>query len=196
MTTGQAALVAAGIMAPAALFAALGALASQLAPTRRSAQALAGGVLAVAVFLRIAADIGHGVGWLRWATPIGWVEQLRPVTGATPAVLGLFAVATAAVVAVTAVIARRRDIGSSVLRPRAVVPSRTTLLGSPTEAALRSELPSLLAWLVGRGSARLRARRLRAQRHHRDPQGVDPHLRPRTSPPPPAIWRPCSRSSR
>jgi ABC-2 type transport system permease protein len=151
MTRGQAALVAAGIMAPAVLYAALGALASQIAPTRRSAQALAGGVLAVSVFLRIAADIGHGVGWLRWATPIGWVEQLRPVTGADPAVLGLYALATAAVVAVTALLARRRDIGSSLLRPRAVVPSRTTLLGSPTEAALRSELPSLLAWLIGAG---------------------------------------------
>ncbi len=151
MTAGQVALVAAGIAAPAAVFAALGALASQIAPTRRSAQAGAGGALAVAVFLRIAADLGHGIGWLRWVTPIGWVEQVRPVTAAEPAVLGLFAVAAAAIAGVTALVARRRDVASSILRPRDVVPSRTTLLASPAQAALRAEVPSLLAWLVGAG---------------------------------------------
>ncbi len=151
MTAGQALLVATGIAAPAAVFATLGTLASQIAPTRRAAQALAGGALAVAVFLRIAADLGHGIGWLRWATPIGWVEQLRPVTGADPAVLGLFAAAVAALAAATVAVARRRDVDSSVLRPRDVVPSRTTLLSSPTQAAVRSEVPSLLAWLIGAG---------------------------------------------
>ena len=151
MTAGQALLVATGIAAPAAVFATLGTLASQIAPTRRAAQALAGGALAVAVFLRIAADLGHGIGRLRWATPIGWVEQLRPVTGADPAVLGLFAAAVAALAAATVAVARRRDVDSSVLRPRDVVPSRTTLLSSPTQAAVRSEVPSLLAWLIGAG---------------------------------------------
>ena len=51
----------------------------------------------------------------------------------------------------TALVARRRDVASSILRPRDVVPSRTTLLASPTQAALRAEVPSLLAWLVGAG---------------------------------------------
>jgi ABC-2 type transport system permease protein len=73
------------------------------------------------------------------------------VTGADPAVLLLFAASAAALAAVTVAVARRRDVASSLLRPRAVVPSRTTLLGSPTQAALRSETPSLVAWLVGAG---------------------------------------------
>ncbi|HEY3764491.1 MAG TPA: hypothetical protein VGL44_04990 [Gaiellales bacterium] len=151
MTAGQVLMVAGGIVAPAVLFAGVGALASQVAPTRRSAQAGAGAVLAVAVFLRIAADVGHGVGWVRWTTPIGWVEQLRPVTRAEPAVFLLFLAAVAVVTAMTVPVARRRDTGSSLLRQRALVRSRMTLLGSPTGFALRAELPALAAWLVGVG---------------------------------------------
>ncbi len=133
------------------VFAAVGALASQLAPNRRAAQAGASAVLALALFLRIAADVGHGILWLRWATPLGWDEQLRPVTGARPAVLLLF-VATAAVLAAVALaVARARDVDSSLVRARGRSRSRTALLGSPTQAAARSELPTLLGWLLATG---------------------------------------------
>ena len=151
MTSVQAATVTAAIIGPAAVFAAVGALASQLAPTRRAAQAGAGVALAAAVFFRIVADIGHGIGWVRWITPIGWVEQVRPVTGARPAVLLLFAAAAPLVAAVAVAVARNRDLGASVLSRRATAPSRMALLGSPAQAAVRGELPSLLAWLVGTG---------------------------------------------
>jgi len=151
MTTVQAATVTAAIIGPAAVFAAVGALASQLAPTRRAAQAGAGVALAAAVFFRIVADIGHGIGWVRWITPIGWVEQVRPVTGARPTVLLLFAAAPPLVAALAVAVARNRDLGASVLSRRATAPSRMALLGSPAQAAVRGELPSLLAWLVGTG---------------------------------------------
>jgi ABC-2 type transport system permease protein len=151
MTAGQAAMVAAAIAGPAAVFAAVGALASQLAPTRRAAQAGAGAALAVAVFFRIVADIGHGVGWVRWISPMGWVEQVRPVTGARPAVLFLFAAAGPVIAAAAALVARNRDLGASVLTRRSATRSRLGLLGSPAQAAVRGELPSLTAWLVGTG---------------------------------------------
>jgi ABC-2 type transport system permease protein len=151
MTARQSALTAAALVSPAVVFATVGALASQLAPTRRSAQAAGVAAVGLAVLLRIAADVGHGVGWIRWLTPIGWAEELRPVTAPRPAVLLLFAGAAAAMAGAAVVIARRRDIGSSVLHGRAVVPSRSTLLGSPTQAALRGEVPTLLAWAVSAG---------------------------------------------
>jgi ABC-2 type transport system permease protein len=151
MTAGESLLVAAGSVGPALVFAALGALASQLAPTRRAAQAGASAVLAVALFLRIAADIGHGIGWLRWATPIGWDEQLRPVTGARPAVLLLFVAAAVLVAGVALAVARGRDVDSSLIRARGHARSRMALLGSPTQAAVRSELPTLIGWLVATG---------------------------------------------
>jgi ABC-2 type transport system permease protein len=151
MTAGESLLVAAGSIGPALVFATLGALASQLAPTPRAAQAGASVVLAVALFLRIAADIGHGIRWLRWTTPIGWDEQLRPVTGARPAVLLLFVAAAAVPAGAALAVARVRDVDSSIVGARGRARSRTALLGSPTQAAARSELPTLLAWVVATG---------------------------------------------
>lgn len=151
MTAGESLLVAAGSIGPALVFAALAALACQLAPTRGTAQAGASAVLAVALFLRIAADIGHGIRWLRWTTPIGWDEQLRPVTGARPAVLLLFVAAAAVLAAAALAVARGRDVDSSLIRARGHARSRLELLGSPTRAAVRSELPTLVGWLVATG---------------------------------------------
>jgi ABC-2 type transport system permease protein len=151
MTAAQALLTAGALIGPGVVFAAVGALGSQLAPTRRSAQAGAGFALGLALLLRIAADVGHGVGWVRWLTPIGWAEEVRPVTGARPAVLLLFLAAGAALAAAAVAVARRRDVGSSVLHGRAVTRSRLGLLGSPSQAALRAEVPTLVAWVVSAG---------------------------------------------
>ena len=49
----------------------VGAVASQLAPTRRIALELGGAVVALLFLLRVIADTVNGVGWLRWATPLG-----------------------------------------------------------------------------------------------------------------------------
>jgi ABC-2 type transport system permease protein len=151
MTTREAVLVAAAVVGPGVVFAAVGALASQLAPTRRAAQAGAAVVLGIALFLRIAADIGHGLGWLRWLTPLGWTEQVRPVTGPRPAVLLLHLGAAAAVAGAALLIARGRDVGGSVLARGSAPRSRFALLGSPNQAALRAEVPTLLAWAIGAG---------------------------------------------
>jgi ABC-2 type transport system permease protein len=151
MTVGQSLLTAAALVAPAVVFAAVGALASQLAPTRRGAQAGAAAAVGVAVLLRIGADVGHGVGWIRWLTPIGWAEEVRPVTAPRPAVLLLFAAAAVVIAASAVALARRRDVGGSVLHGRAGARSRMALLGSPGQVALRAELPTLLAWAVSAG---------------------------------------------
>ena len=54
---------------PAAMFLAVGALASQLAATRRQAAAYAGAALGVSYALRMVADSGIGLGWLRGRRP-------------------------------------------------------------------------------------------------------------------------------
>ena len=61
--------------ASAAMFLAVGALASQLAPTRRQANGLAAAVFAVAFLIRMAADSVSGLAWMRWASPLGWFER-------------------------------------------------------------------------------------------------------------------------
>ena len=66
------------------MFLAVGALASQLAATRRQASAYAGAALGVSYALRMVADSGTGLDWLRWVSPLGWVEQLQPLTAPHP----------------------------------------------------------------------------------------------------------------
>jgi polyether ionophore transport system permease protein len=133
------------------VFVGVGAVASQLAPTRRMALELGGAFVALALVLRVIADTSSA-GWLRYLTPLGWVEELRPFTGARPAVLLLPIAATVLLLAGAAWIARCRDIGTGVLPARDSSEPRLGLLSSPLAQALRGERASLLVWLGGVGA--------------------------------------------
>ncbi len=130
----------------------VGALASQLAPTRRMALELGGAVVGAFFALRVIADTATGVSWLRWATPLGWAEELRPFAHPQPLVLLLPVAATALLLVLSTRIALRRDIGTGLLRARDGAAPRLALLSSPTAQALRSERTSLLVWLGGIGA--------------------------------------------
>ena len=71
---------AAALVTPAAVFLAAGALASQLAATRRQAAGYAGAALGACYALRMAADSDPRLDWLGWMTPLGWAEELQPLT--------------------------------------------------------------------------------------------------------------------
>jgi polyether ionophore transport system permease protein len=133
------------------VFVGVGALASQLAPTRRLALELGGAVIALMFLLRVIADTASGAGWLRWITPLGWAEQLRPFAGTQPLVLLLPLAASVLLLALSARIALRRDIGTGTLPSRDSALPRLGLLSSPTALALRSERTSLLVWASGVG---------------------------------------------
>ncbi|MFN8218481.1 MAG: hypothetical protein U0R71_17980 [Solirubrobacterales bacterium] len=151
LAAGGTAYLALEVAAVAAFFVGVGSLASQLAPTRRLALGLGTAAFAVAFALRIAADTAGSLEWLRWATPLGWAEELRPFTGAQPVVLALFAAATAALLAVSEGIARRRDVGTGILAGTDSAAPRHRGLGSPTALALRSERGLLVGWFAGIG---------------------------------------------
>ncbi|HEV3048493.1 MAG TPA: hypothetical protein VGY13_14155 [Solirubrobacteraceae bacterium] len=129
-----------------------GALASQLAPTRRMALELGGALVGLWLLLRVIADTAGGVGWLRWGTPLGWAELLRPFAGAQPLVLVLPAITSVALLAIAGRIGARRDIGTGVLREHDSAAPRLRLLSSPAAQALRSERASLLVWLGSVGA--------------------------------------------
>jgi polyether ionophore transport system permease protein len=149
---GGAAYLALATAAPAVVFAGVGALTSQLAPTRRLALELATGVLVLAFLLRVVADLSTGAGWVRWTTPLGWSEELRPFADPRPAVLLLFVLSGAASFGAAGAIAVRRDVGAGVLQSRDRAAPRLRLLGSPGALALRLERGSLAAWLGGVGA--------------------------------------------
>jgi len=135
------------IAAPA--FAAVGALTAQLAAVRREAAALASAVFAAAFVIRVAADGSSSLGWLRWFTPLGWIEELRPLTGWRPIALLPLLAWIAALVGAAVWIARRRDVGASLLAHSEEHAPRHFLLRSPAAFALRSSLGGLLGWSLG-----------------------------------------------
>jgi polyether ionophore transport system permease protein len=139
------------VTSSAVAFAAIGAATAQLAPTRRRAAGYAAAVLGVAYGLRMIADSGTSLDWLRWTTPLGWLEEARPLTGSRPLALlpmaGLIVLGCAATIR----LAGRRDLGASVLPDNASAPARTALLGGPGGLAVRLVRPTLVAWCLGVG---------------------------------------------
>jgi ABC-2 type transport system permease protein len=133
----------------AAVFAGVGAVASQLAPSRRIAMGLGTSVVAASLLLRVVADTSDGAGWLRWATPLGWAEEARPFTGAQPVVLLLPVAATALLLLLAWRIAARRDIGTGVIHARESSEPRLWLLSSAAAQALRAAGGSLVVWASG-----------------------------------------------
>jgi ABC-2 type transport system permease protein len=148
LSAGGSALLALATISPAVVFAGVGAVASQLAPTRRGALELATAVLAGCFLLRVVADVGSGLGWLRWTTPFGWSEELRAFAGPRPAVLVLPLLTSAILVTAAGAIAARRDVGSGILQGRDRAEADLRLLSSPSALALRLSRGSLLAWLT------------------------------------------------
>jgi len=141
--------LATALVASAALFAAVGLLAGQLAVSRRQANGIGAGVLGACFLVRMVADSGSGLAWLRWATPLGWIENSRPLTGSNPAALVPVAVAVAVAVAVDIAIAGARDLGGSVVPGGGGRPARTRLLNGPLGLAVRLGRNVDAAWIAG-----------------------------------------------
>ena len=117
IAAGPALYFALALVSGAVMFLAVGAVTSQLAATRRQAASYAATFLGVSYALRMVADAGVGYHWLIWLSPLGWIEQLQPLTAPEPLALSPIAGFTA-VLAVTAVhLAGRREPGEHVSRP-------------------------------------------------------------------------------
>ena len=141
--------LALALVGPAAIFLAIGALASQVAPTRRQASQLAAAVFGAAYLLRVVGNSGPGLHWVQWTTPLGWVQHLHPLTG--PSVLPLLPLAALMTALATATVlsADRRDVGAGVLAARDSSPPHIGLLGGPLRLAVRLERATWLSWAAG-----------------------------------------------
>jgi ABC-2 type transport system permease protein len=148
LSAGGSAYLALATTSIVPVYAGVGAVVSQLASTRRIALELGGAVVALSLLLRVIADTATGAGWLSWATPLGWAEELRPFTGPRPLVLVLPVAASAGLLFIAARIAARRDVGIGVLPVRDTAEPRLRLLSSPAAQALRSERGGLLVWTI------------------------------------------------
>lgn len=146
---GGSAFLALTILSPLPVFVGVGAVASQLAPTKRGALALGTGVLGAALLVRMVADTASGLGWLRWVTPLGWAEELRAFADPRPLVLLLPAACAVLLLVVAERIFRRRDVGAGLLAAHDSAPPRLWLLSWPEGLAVRALWGGFLAWLAG-----------------------------------------------
>ncbi len=147
-TLSQSIFFAASLICTAAVFLAVGALTSQLVATRREAATFGAYLLAIFYALRMIPDSGIGLGWLRWATPFGWVELLQPLTASnwvpllpTTALVLLLACATVKLAGI-------RDLGTSIFPDRTAAPMRDRLLNGALGLNARLSRPTVIAWGV------------------------------------------------
>ena len=142
-------LFALGLVSGAAMFLAVGALASQLSATRGQAATIAAVVLGAAYVVRMIADSRSSLGWLRWLSPIGWVEELRPLQNPQPLALVPIVGLVLVCGGVAVVLAGGRDLNASVLREGTPNRGDARSLIGPTSLALRMSGPTAIAWLAG-----------------------------------------------
>jgi ABC-2 type transport system permease protein len=148
ITAGPSLFFALAMVATALMFLMVGAVTSQLAATRRQAASFAAAFLGVSYALRLIADAGVGFHGLIWASPLGWVEELQPLTSPQPLVL-LPIVGFSTLFAVIAVyLAGRRDVGKSIVPDPVHAPAHLGLLSGPTGLAIRTLRARVIAWWV------------------------------------------------
>jgi ABC-2 type transport system permease protein len=135
-------------VAAALMFLAVGALTSQLAATRRQAMSLGGWFLGYCYFARMVADAGVGLHGLIWASPLGWVEELQPITSPNPVALLPIVGFTAGIGALALHFSGRRDVGSSMLRDRTHARPRLRLLSGHLSLSIRLLRPVVIGWVV------------------------------------------------
>lgn len=143
------AYLALGTASVVPVFVAIGSIASQLAPTRRAALALSAGAVTLFWLFRIVSDTMRGAAWLRWATPLGWAEQVRPFAGSRPLILLLPLAATVPLLVIAARIWESRDVGAGLLPAADTARPSGRLLSSPTGLAVRSQRGVLGVWAIG-----------------------------------------------
>ncbi|HEU4354642.1 MAG TPA: ABC transporter permease subunit [Actinomycetota bacterium] len=148
IAAGSALFFVTALLAPAAMFMAIGMFVGQIAATRRDANLIGGGVLAASYLIRMAADSDPGLTWLRWASPLGWVEEMHPLTGSTPVGFVPAVVLVAVLVVVSIRIAAERDLGASALASRDTSRPRTFLLGGQAGLTVRLTRPVIAAWIL------------------------------------------------
>jgi ABC-2 type transport system permease protein len=141
------------MVASAVEFLAVGAVTSQLAPSRRQAAGYAAAFLGVSYGLRMVADADPGLHGLIWASPLGWVEQLQPLTHPRPLALIPVAAFTVAFTVLAVLLAGRRDVGQGMWPDRNTRAPRVRLLSGPAGLTTRLARPAALGWAAGVATA-------------------------------------------
>lgn len=124
--------------------------AAQVTQHGRGATGLSIAVLGVLYALRAIGDVNDS--WLTWASPIGWVQAVRPFAGERWWPLGLALVFAGAMGALGGWLTTRRDIGGGLVADRPGPAQGSRWLGSPVGLAARLQRPAIIGWAAGLGA--------------------------------------------
>ena len=134
------------------LFAAVAAVIAQLTESAGGARGIAISVLGLAFLLRVAGDVSgedSGWSWLSWASPIGWVQRVRPFADERWWVFALAAGAFVVLAGAAYALSSRRDVGAGFLPPRPGPATASPSLRSPLALAWRLHRGLLFGWAAG-----------------------------------------------
>lgn len=140
-------LLSASYTASGLMFAGVAALASQLSGDARGATSLSIATLGIIYVLRGYADTGDLGNWASWATPLGWLGEIRPGTANNPWPLLLALGFAILLISVAFLLQAKRDFGFGMLPQRPGRP-RAGLARTIWGHSLKLHLPSIVAWLV------------------------------------------------
>jgi len=147
---GPALFFALAAVSGAAEFIAVGALTSQLMPTRSRAASLAAIIFGASFLLRAVGNT-TSAHWLLNLSPLGWIDKLQPLYNPQPIWLIPIAIMVMSCAGVTIFLAGRRDLGASLFADKSSAEARTLLLNNPLAAALRLTRSKMLSWLIAIG---------------------------------------------
>ena len=128
------------------VFVGVTAVAAQIASSNRATLGFASGALVVAFVLRAVGDVGGNV--LTWLSPIGWAQAVRAFAGERWWTLAVTLASALVLVALAAVLADIRDLGSGMVPSRPGRPTATGLLRHPIGWAFSLQRGPLAAWAV------------------------------------------------
>jgi ABC-2 type transport system permease protein len=148
-STSGSVLYGLGLAGVAATFVGVAAVTCQLVDVRRRAAGLAAGVLALAYVVRMIGSSTDDRLWLRWLTPLGWIDELRPYGDADVRALLPLVLVPVLLGGVAVALRTRRDVGAALLSTEAGRKPHLRLLGSPIAFAWRTNRGVLVAWLLG-----------------------------------------------
>jgi ABC-2 type transport system permease protein len=135
------------IAAGGLLFAAVGAVAAQVAEGTGAANGIGFAVLGALFAVAAAGEVSRS--WLVWLSPFGWSRRVQAFAGEQWAVFGLFALATAVLVVAAFVLSARRDVGAGLLAARPGPARAAPGLRSPIALTWRLARGGILAWTAG-----------------------------------------------
>lgn len=139
--------LAASMTAAGLLFVGVTAVAAQVANSARGAIGYATTVLAAMFVVRAVGDAGQT--WVRWLSPLGWVQSGRAFAGERWWPLALCLVSAALLIGLAHWLSTRRDLGSGLVTSHGGRAYAARWMTHPLGLAVRLQRGALIGWTLG-----------------------------------------------